>query len=72
MSKYLKQAEKVSVPRHRHCIVCATPISLEKEFCGSICEDQYKRVERKRKYQLVIPMLIMFPVLFLLLFLMHH
>jgi len=69
MSKYLKQAEKVSVPRHRHCIVCATPIGLEREFCGPNCEDEFKRAERKRKYMMVIPILLIFPFFLLLLLL---
>ena len=71
MSKYLKQAEKVSIPRHRHCAVCATPIPLEREFCSSNCEDEYKRVERKRKYTMLIPILLFIPLLMLLLF-VHH
>jgi predicted nucleic acid-binding Zn ribbon protein len=71
MSKYLKQAEKVSVPRHRHCIVCATPIAMDREFCGSSCEDEYKRMERKRKYMMIVPLLIIFP-LFLVLILFSH
>jgi predicted nucleic acid-binding Zn ribbon protein len=66
MSKYLKQAEKVSIPRHRHCIVCSTPIAMEREFCGSTCEDEFKRIERKRKYTMFVPLLLL-PVVFLLL-----
>jgi len=72
MSKYLKQAEKVSIPRHRHCIVCATPISIEKEFCGSECEDQFKKAERRRKYMMIVPILLIFPFFFLILLLGHR
>jgi predicted nucleic acid-binding Zn ribbon protein len=66
MSKYIKQETKASVPKHRHCAVCATPIAFEKEFCGPNCEDQFKRSERKRKYTFIL-ILLMFPVIFLLL-----
>ena len=71
MSKYLKQAEKVSVPRHRHCIVCSTPIAVEREFCSTACEDEFKRIERKRKYTMFIPLLLL-PVLFLVLLLLRR
>jgi predicted nucleic acid-binding Zn ribbon protein len=66
MSKYMKQAEKVTIPKHRHCVVCSTPISIDREFCGPMCEDQFKRSERKRKYTFII-VLLMFPVLFFIL-----
>jgi predicted nucleic acid-binding Zn ribbon protein len=66
MSKYMKQAEKVTIPKHRHCVMCSTPISVDREFCGQMCEDQFKRSERKRKYTFII-VLLMFPVLFFLL-----
>lgn len=66
MSKYVKQAEKVTMPRHRHCVVCSSPIPMEREFCGPNCEDQFKRGERKRKYTF-IGILMLFPVLFLIL-----
>lgn len=66
MSKYIKQEVKATVPKHRHCVVCSTPISFDKEFCGPNCEDQFKRTERKRKYTFIV-ILLMFPVLFLVL-----
>ena len=70
MSKYMKQAEKVAIAKHRHCVMCSTPISMDREFCGSMCEDQFKRSERKRKYTFMI-VLLMFPVLFFLLVLLR-
>jgi predicted nucleic acid-binding Zn ribbon protein len=71
MSKYLRpEQQKASVPKHRHCTVCATPISMEKEFCGPTCEDQFKRSERKRKYVFIL-ILAMFPALLLVLSLLR-
>jgi len=71
MSKYLKQAEKVSVPRHRHCVMCSSPISMDREFCGASCEDEFKRVEKKRKYQMFIPLLLL-PLIFIILLLLRR
>lgn len=67
MSKYLRpEQQKASIPRHKHCTVCATAIPMEKEFCGPNCEDKFKRNERKRKYTFIL-ILLMFPALFLIL-----
>ena len=66
MSKYMKPEQKTSIPKHRHCIICSTPIAMDHEFCGPNCEDQFRRSERKRKYTFLI-ILLMFPVLFLVL-----
>lgn len=66
MSKYIKREEKTVIPRHRHCVVCSTPIGMDKEFCGPNCEDEFKRSERKKKYMFFV-ILLMFPVLFLIL-----
>lgn len=63
MSKYLKKEDRPTIPKHRHCVVCATPTQYEKEFCGPNCEAQFKRTERKRKYTFVV-ILLLFPVLF--------
>ncbi len=72
MSKYLKPEEhRQTVPKHRHCIVCATPVQMEKEFCGPACEDTFRKSERKRKYTFII-ILAMFPVLFLVLALLRR
>jgi predicted nucleic acid-binding Zn ribbon protein len=71
MSKYMKQEERASIPKHRHCVVCSTPVSMDKEFCGPNCEDQFKRGERKRKYTF-IAILLLFPVLFLVLTLLRR
>jgi predicted nucleic acid-binding Zn ribbon protein len=71
MSKYIKPEAKVTIPKHRHCIVCSTPISFDKEFCGPNCQDQFKRQEKKRKY-MFIAILLMFPALFLILTLLRR
>ena len=71
MSKYMKQEQKASIPKHRHCIVCSTPISIEQQFCGLSCEDEFKRAERKRKYTFIV-ILAMFPILFLILTLLRR
>ena len=71
MSKYLKpEQQKSGISKHRHCVVCATPVPMEKEFCGPNCEDQFKRAERKKKYTFIL-ILLMFPVLFLILTLLR-
>ncbi|MGA2971351.1 MAG: DUF2116 family Zn-ribbon domain-containing protein [Candidatus Bathyarchaeia archaeon] len=66
MSKYMKQAEKVAIAKHKHCVMCSTPIPMDRDFCGPMCEDEHKRAERKRKYTFIV-VLLMFPVLFFLL-----
>jgi predicted nucleic acid-binding Zn ribbon protein len=70
MSKYLRpEQQKATVPKHKHCIVCATPIAFEREFCGPNCEDQFRRSEKKRKYtQLIMMLMIPLMVVILLLF----
>jgi len=72
MSKYLRpEQQKATIPKHRHCVVCSSPISMDKEFCSTNCEDQFKRTERKRKYTF-IAILLMFPVLILVLSLLSR
>jgi len=66
MSKYFKAEAERGIPKHRHCIVCSTPISFDKEFCGPNCEDQFKRAERRRKYSMVA-IIAMFPLLYFVL-----
>lgn len=66
MSKYLKPEQRATIPKHRHCVVCANPIPIEREFCGPNCEDQFKRGERKKKFTF-IAILMLFPALFLIL-----
>jgi predicted nucleic acid-binding Zn ribbon protein len=65
MSKYQKETAHVIV-KHKHCIVCATPIPMSKDFCSTTCEDENKRLRRRRKYTFIAT-LAMFPILLLLL-----
>ena len=69
MSKYQKESAPVIV-KHKHCLVCATPIPMSKDFCSTTCEDESKRLSRRRKYTFILT-LAMFPVLFLLLFVLR-
>jgi predicted nucleic acid-binding Zn ribbon protein len=69
MSKHQKETVPVIV-KHKHCAICSTPIPMSKDFCGTACEDENKRIARRRRYTFIIT-LAMFPVLFLLLFLLR-
>jgi len=71
MYKYIEQAEQSSIPLHRHCVVCATPIFTFEQFCGPECENAFKRVESRRKYMMLLPILIIF-LFFLLIFIIGH
>ena len=64
MSKHQKETAPVVV-KHRHCVICSTPIPMSKEFCSPKCEDESKRIARRRKYTFILT-LAMFPVLLLL------
>ncbi|HKM50113.1 MAG TPA: DUF2116 family Zn-ribbon domain-containing protein [Candidatus Bathyarchaeia archaeon] len=66
MSKYIKTEQKTAVPKHKHCVVCSTPIAMDRVYCGPICEDEFRKSERKRKYTFII-ILLMFPILFFIL-----
>jgi len=43
---------------------------MSKDFCSTTCEDENKRLGRRRKYTFILT-LAMFPVLFLLLFVLR-
>ena len=68
VSKHQKESPQIVV-KHKHCAICATPISMSKEFCSVTCEDENKRLSRRRKYTFIAT-LAMFPVLMLLLMLL--
>jgi len=44
---------------------------MEREFCSSTCEDEFKRIEKKRKYTMFLPLLFL-PVVFIILLLISH
>jgi predicted nucleic acid-binding Zn ribbon protein len=69
VSKYQKESAPVIV-KHKHCLICATPIPMSKDFCSTTCEDENKRLGRRRKYTFILT-LAMFPVLFILLFVLR-
>jgi len=70
MSKYMKPEARVTIPKHKHCLVCATPVPFEKEYCGPACEEKFKSSERRRKYMFIL-VLLMFPLFFLVLTLLR-
>jgi predicted nucleic acid-binding Zn ribbon protein len=65
MSKHQKDAIPVVV-KHKHCVICSTPTPMSKGFCSQACEDENKRLSRRRKYTFIAT-LAMFPVLLILL-----
>ena len=69
MSKHQKETAPVIV-KHRHCAICSTPIPMSKEFCSATCEQENKRILRRRRYTFIAT-LAMFPVLLILLMLMR-
>jgi len=69
VSKHQKETAPVIV-KHRHCAICSTPIPMSKEFCSATCEQENKRILRRRRYTFIAT-LAMFPVLLILLMLMR-
>ena len=62
-------SEKLS---HRHCAVCATPVFMFEQFCEPECEKVFKRVQRRRQYVMLLPILLIFPFFFMLILLLDH
>jgi predicted nucleic acid-binding Zn ribbon protein len=54
---------------HRHCIVCATTIFMGEVFCGPVCQETFRRAERRRKRLMLLPLLLFLPFLLLILLL---
>ncbi len=69
MSKHQKESAPVIV-KHKHCSICQTPIPMSKDFCSPACEDENKRMVRRRRYTFLAT-LAMFPVLLILLMLIR-
>jgi len=69
VSKHQKETAPVIV-KHRHCAICSTPIPMSKEFCSTTCEQENKRILRRRRYTFIAT-LAMFPVLLILLMLLR-
>ncbi len=61
MSKYRRE-ETPSLPKHRHCHFCGTPIELSKEYCSEKCRLDGKRISRSkmRKFILITAIVLIF------------
>lgn len=68
VSKHQKDTAPVIV-KHKHCSICATPIPMSKDFCSPACEDENKRLSRRRRYTFIAT-LALFPILMVLLMLL--
>ena len=64
MKRYSKE-EKYSIFKHHHCQICEAPIPMDKKFCSKKCEEEFKRIEKRRKYSTLL-MFIMIPALLLI------
>jgi predicted nucleic acid-binding Zn ribbon protein len=69
VSKHQKETAPVIV-KHKHCAICQTPIPMSKDFCSAGCEEENKRIVRRRRYTFIAT-LAMFPVLLILLALLQ-
>ena len=67
MSKY--RAEAPSLPKHKHCPVCGTPIDLSKDYDSDKCRLAAKKTQRARTRNFIIitGAVFVFYILFLLL-----
>ncbi|MEM3517038.1 MAG: DUF2116 family Zn-ribbon domain-containing protein [Candidatus Bathyarchaeia archaeon] len=63
MKKHSK--EDYSIFKHHHCQICEMPIPMDKKFCSKKCEEEFKKIEKRRKYSTLL-MLIMIPALLLI------
>lgn len=57
---------RAALVKHKHCTICQTPVPMSKQFCSKECEQESKRLDRKRRNRFILLMM-MFPVLFLVL-----
>jgi predicted nucleic acid-binding Zn ribbon protein len=66
-----QKKEKMSIPRHAHCLICGMTIPENETFCSSKCRDEYEKTMKRQKYlrlSALIP-LIGVTILFILLLL---
>jgi predicted nucleic acid-binding Zn ribbon protein len=70
MSKFMREAQP-KVVKHRHCTMCHTPVlDMDKEFCSQKCQDEFKKIERNRKYTTFL-MVLLFPTIILIMMLLR-
>ena len=64
-----RRDEPISLPKHKHCPVCGTPIDLGKQYCSEKCRVEGRRVTRARtrNFILITGGIFIFYILFLLL-----
>jgi predicted nucleic acid-binding Zn ribbon protein len=48
MPKPLKN--EITASKHKHCIVCGTPVEVNQDFCSENCEKEFEKLARRRKY----------------------
>ncbi|MEM2897106.1 MAG: DUF2116 family Zn-ribbon domain-containing protein [Candidatus Bathyarchaeia archaeon] len=65
MKKYSREEDKFAVFKHHHCQICEAPVPMDKKFCSKKCEEEFERLEKRKKYSTLL-MLIMIPALFLI------
>jgi predicted nucleic acid-binding Zn ribbon protein len=68
MSKH-KKNKNSELLNHHHCITCGTVISVDKQFCGEQCEEEFKKFSKRRKMQF-IAVLALYGIMFLLFFIL--
>lgn len=71
MPKKRKALEQVvtPIPKHKHCPICGAPISMNKKFCSTQCEETDRKLNRRRTYTMIITMA-MFPIILILMMLL--
>lgn len=65
MKKYQKENKYAFLLKHHHCPICESPIPLDKKFCSKKCEEEFNKIEKRRKYSTLL-MLLLIPALFLI------
>ena len=60
--------EMKNIPPHKHCLNCGAAIPPDKDFCSKKCEDEWKRMIKKKK-QFTYIWLIFLAILLLILLL---
>ena len=64
-----KKEKNSTLPKHRHCLACGISISVDKQFCGKECEEEFKKFSRRKKMQF-IAILALYSLIFVLFFIL--